>query len=335
MLAIILSIAYLPLFFQYIGDLAYATVLSYTLKSLLETFGIRWSRVQSLLVLTIFVLLPLCLMKNLDALAPFSTLGVVSVGIAMTAMLIRCFDGSYEPGGIYHDDLKHDFLPSFGNESFAFTRRMLPFLCMVFQSWVMHYNTPRFYTELKDASIPRFAQVVGYSFGLTSAMYICIAAAGFWTFGGNSRSYILNNYSPNDPLATLSRMGVFVSTLLIYPLAFIGVRDACLDVFRVPQYVQTTTFLNIFSISVLTVLTMFAMLFDDLGLINAIGGGGFATFLCFVLPALMYREAVKQLRNPTPGQVKEVQISMTLMILGVVLGLVGVYQSIYEALQKK
>lgn len=181
------------------------------------------------------------------------------MGIAMVAMIIRCFDGSYEPGGIYHDDLKQELQPFFGTESYTFTRRMLPFLCMVFQSWVMHYNTPRFYVELKDASIPRFAQVVGYAFGLAASMYICIAAAGFWTFGGNSRSYILNNYSPNDPLATLSRMEVFVSTLLIYPLAFIGVLDACLDIFRVPLNLQTTTFLNSFTIALLTVLTILAI----------------------------------------------------------------------------
>ena len=79
------------------GDVAYATVLSQTFQSLLETFGIYWGRVTCLLTLTAAVLLPLCLMKDLDALAPFSALGVASVAIAMIAILIRCLDGSYQP----------------------------------------------------------------------------------------------------------------------------------------------------------------------------------------------------------------------------------------------
>lgn len=290
---------------------------------------------KCLIFLTIVALLPLCLMKDLDALASFSTLGVLSVGVAMVAMLIRCFDGSYEPGGIYYGDIDLNYQPQFGDETYQLSKRMLPFLCMVFQSWVMHYNTPRFYKELKNASIPRFAQVVGYSFGMSATMYIAIAVAGFWTFGGNSQSYILNNYSSNDPLATASRVGVFISTLLIYPLAFIGVRDACLDVFSVPFTAITPTFLNLFTVFLLTVLTILAIFFDDLGLINAVGGGAFATFLCFVFPALMYREAVKQSSTVSATQEREVQVAMTLMVIGVGLGMLGVYQSIYEALQKQ
>jgi hypothetical protein len=57
-----------------IGDLAYAAILSQTFQSLLETIGISVTRVQSLLFVTIFALLPLCLLKNLYVLAPFQSL---------------------------------------------------------------------------------------------------------------------------------------------------------------------------------------------------------------------------------------------------------------------
>lgn len=236
------------------------------MKSLLETVHIYWSRVTCLLVITVLALLPLCLMKDLDALAGFSVLGVASVGVAMLAMLIRCFDGTYQPGGIYYDDIPPEYQPFFGHESHQWSLMILPFLCMIFQSWVMHYNTPRFYMELQDASIPRFTGAVGSSFGLSALMYIVIAATGFWTFGGNASSYILNNYSPNDPLAIASRVAVFFSTLLIYPLAFIGVRDACLDIFQVPYHLQTTKNLNSFSLLLLTLLTILSVIFHDLGL---------------------------------------------------------------------
>jgi amino acid permease len=314
------------------GDISYATVLSQTLKSLLETVHIYWSRVTCLLIITVFGLLPLCLMKDLDALAPFSVFGVAAVGISMIAMLIRCFDGSYQPGGAYYDSIREEFQPSFGNETHAWSLEILPFVCMIFQAWVMHYNIPRFYAELKDASIPRFTGAIGISFALAATMYIIIAAAGFWTFGGNSQSYILNNYSPDDPLATASRVGVFISTLLIYPLAFIGVRDGCLDVLQVPMHRQTTLFLNVVSVILLTILTLLAVVFHDLGLINAVGGGAFATFLCVIFPTLMFRQAVKQSPETDPSEEQEVKFALVLMLVGLLLGLIGVWQSISDAL---
>ncbi len=314
------------------GDISYATVLSQTMQSLLETFHVYWSRVTCLLVITVFALLPLCLMKDLDALVPFSVFGVAAVGIAMVAMLIRCFDGSYQPGGIYYDSIEEQFQPVFGNESHIWSVKILPYVCMIFQAWVMHYNIPRFYMELKDASVPRFGRAIGVSFALAACMYIVIAVAGFWTFGGHSGSYILNNYSPDDPLATTSRIGVFFSTLLIYPLAFIGVRDGCLDVFQVPLHRQTARFLNIFSVVLLAILTLFAVVFHDLGLINAVGGGAFATFLCIIFPALMYRQSVYQSPDKSPEEEREVQFALCLMVIGVVLGAVGVWQSIAQAL---
>ena len=314
------------------GDISYATVLSQTLQSLLETFHIYWSRVTCLLVITVFALLPLCLMKDLDALAPFSVFGVAAVGIAMIAMLIRCFDGTYQLGGLYYDSIDAELQPSFGNETQIWSLKILPFVCMIYQAWVMHYNIPRFYTELKDASIPRFRQTICYAFTLAATMYIVIVAAGFWTFGGNSASYILNNYSPDDPLATASRVGIFFSTLLIYPLAFIGARDGSLDVLRVPMHRRTERFLDIFSVGLLAILTILAVIFHDLGLINAVGGGAFATFLCVIFPTVMFRQAVKQSPNKEPGEEQEVKFALVLMVVGLFLGIAGVWQSLSEAL---
>jgi Transmembrane amino acid transporter protein len=90
------------------------------------------------------------------------------------------------------------------------------------QAFVMHYNAARFYTELKDKSLARFGIAVSSSFGIASIMYISIASLGFLTFGANSAGYILNNYSPYDPLATGSRLcvglAVLVSFTLHYPI---------------------------------------------------------------------------------------------------------------------
>lgn len=78
----------------------------------------------------------------------------------------------------------------------------------------MHYNAARFYTELKDRSLPRFATAVTSSFGLSALVYMAIASFGYLTFGGNCDGYILNNYSPYDPLAGISRLAVGLAVLV-------------------------------------------------------------------------------------------------------------------------
>lgn len=71
-------------------------ILADTSRSLLETVGIHLSRSLSLLCITIAALLPLCMLKDLHALAPFSILGTTVFFLAALVMGIRYFDGTYD-----------------------------------------------------------------------------------------------------------------------------------------------------------------------------------------------------------------------------------------------
>jgi len=240
---------------------------------------------------------------------------------------------------------------------------------MVFQAYVMHYNSPRFYMELKHRSIHRYAIVTSGAFLLGSLLSILIGVAGFLTFKEKSQSYILNNYSTKDPLAIVCRVSVFLSTLLVYPLAFMGTRDGVLAIFHIPMDAPPST-LNTVSLSVLFLLTVGSVKFHDLGLINAVGGGTLATFLCIIFPALMYRQAVLDKHqfhqnhkddleedddelydlvlednnihddnnnnndygnqgNKNKNEILQSYFVLFLMIIGTVLGSLGVYASLY------
>ncbi len=65
-------------------------VLADTFSSLLET-----PRNGTLMAVTALILLPLCLMKNLKSLAPFSLIGVLGMTYTAVAMTVRFLDGSY------------------------------------------------------------------------------------------------------------------------------------------------------------------------------------------------------------------------------------------------
>jgi len=308
--------------------------LRFTLRGL---FGIELSIPECLVLLALFVLLPLCLMKNLDALAPFSAMGMGGVFIALTCMTIRYLDGSYLPGGAFHEEILTEYRPQFGTDCHPWSFSVLPFLCMAFTSFDMHYNSPRFYTELKDASVPRFAAVCGSAFGVVSFLYLSIAVIGFLTFGEHSQSFILNNYSSHDPLAAVARLSMGFSAMLTYPLNFMGLRDNLLDLLGLTDKFNTQGKLRVFIVLLLSCCIFMACFITDLGLISSVGGGTSVALVAFVFPAIMFKEAVRNyyyLHGPgtdeKPGiwtQV-EVWLVMSAMVVMVVLGISGVISSI-------
>ena len=102
--------------------------------------GIRITRLEALLLVTVGALLPLCLMKNIHVLAPYSIVGTMGVLFTAVAMVIRCVDGTYQPGGRYYDHISVDMRPSFGERNEPWTVKVLPLVCMIFEAYVMHYK---------------------------------------------------------------------------------------------------------------------------------------------------------------------------------------------------
>mmetsp|Transcript_40699 Transcript_40699/g.85505 ORF Transcript_40699/g.85505 Transcript_40699/m.85505 type:complete len:482 (-) Transcript_40699:249-1694(-) len=313
-----------------LGNLAYSMILADTFKALFATAGFETTRILSLLLVTILGILPLCLLKNLDALAPFSILGTAGIFLIAVCMTIRYFDGTYdvENDGVFLQDLDEKYIPQFGNYNGAWTGAVLIFAAMLFESFVAHYNAPRFMAELKNSNIHRFRIVVGNAFIFSSLVYVWMTAIGFLTFGGNCNGYILNNYSTNDRLATICRLSIAFSILFTYPITFMGFRDGVLDAIDLPQEKQTSSNINIITIFLLTIITILAAICTDLGAINAIGGGTLATLIVFVFPYLMYRKAVGE--NSTIEERREVSFALLLMLVGVLMGIVGVVVELHH-----
>ncbi|CAJ1955189.1 unnamed protein product [Cylindrotheca closterium] len=307
-----------------LGNLAYSMILADTFQSLFHTVGINVTRTLSLVLVTVIGILPLCLMKNLDALAPFSVLGTAGIILFAFCMTVRYLDGSYNAAldGRFLNDLEIQYQPQFGDYNGAWTSAVLIFAAMSFEAYVAHYNAPRFMAELKEANMHRFRIVVGNAFGLSTLIYVWITAMGFLTFGANCNGCILNNYSTNDNLATISRVAIAFSILFTYPITFMGFRDGLMDVIELPQERQTSTNINIISIFLLLLVTILAAICKDLGSINAVGGGTLATLIVFVFPSVMYRKVIIEM--PSPGEKREVKLVFALMILGVIMGFIGV-----------
>lgn len=196
------------------ATMAYSMILADTFRAIFASVGLNLTRSNTLLGITSLVLLPLCLLKNLASLAPFSLLGIIGMGYTAFAMGFRFVTKSYAfPAGKFLADIPANLQPSFGNIGAAgvFNPSSFILICMLSTAYMAHFNAPKFYIELKNNTIKRYNTLVSTSFAISIASYIAMAAFGFLTFGQASSGLILNNYSNKDVLMGLSRVAVAVS----------------------------------------------------------------------------------------------------------------------------
>ena len=192
-------------------------ILADTFQALAAGMGMALTRTQSLLGITSLVLLPLCFLKNLASLAPFSLVGIAGMLYTTVAMGIRYFGGTYAvPSGKFLDSVIA--MPVFGSTSSVLNPKSLILMCMLSNAYIAHFNAPKFFNELKNKTLGRFNQVVGWSFGASILLYSVISGLGFLTFGAASNGLILNNYSTKDVLMGFSRIAVALSVIGRYAL---------------------------------------------------------------------------------------------------------------------
>ena len=192
--------------------LAYSMVLADTIPNLLQLVGVTISRTQALFTVTLTALLPLCLLKSLKALAPFSLAGIIGMIWTTVAMAIRYFDKSYTVGGALYDAVPPQLRPSSAVTVGPWTNAFV-LVSMLSTASMAHYNAPKFYTELQNRTLPRYYTVVGTSAAFSVAIFSVVMTLGYLTFGQSCSGLILNNYAPQDKLMSVGRICVAMSLL--------------------------------------------------------------------------------------------------------------------------
>lgn len=318
----------------FLAVLAYSMVLAETFQSLFTSAGFSVTRTKALIAVTIVALLPLCLLKDLSSLAPFSLLGIMGMIFTCATMAVRFFGGDYTaPDGKFLADLAEKFTPKFGDlgASAVFSPNAFILLCMLSTAYICHFNAPKFYNDLENNTIARFNKVVSTSFGISTLIFCVATAIGFLTFGSNSSGFVLSNYSANDSLMKMSRLAVAFSLIFTYPLVFVGCREGAMDLFKVPKEDRTNALLDKVTLILLSFITFAALKVKDLSFVLAFGGATLGNALIYIFPALMFRKAIKNMGDEASAALKaEVNFTNLLGILGITFGGIGAYMAIQK-----
>ena len=326
------------------STVAYSMILSETLPKLVTTItngSMLLARSDALIYLTIFALLPLCLLKDLKSLAPFSLVGTIGLLYTCVAMAIRKFDGTYavassmdEVGGKFLEKLAPELLPNLASSDGLSVQALVDTVCnpnifllisMVSTAYMAHYNSPKYYWELKNNTLERFQTVVKYAFSLAFIILWGVASMGYLTFGPAASGFILNSYSTDDPLMSVSRIAVAVSLLCSYPLVFGGLRTGILDLLQVPKSKRTDKVLNTMTVSLLSVITCLAFVVTDLRKVLSFAGATWGNAVVYLIPCYMFVNCAK---NVAPELQKEVPLVTFTGIIGLLLGIIGTVRAI-------
>ena len=288
---VISSVITLKTFFS---CLAFSIIIGDSFSSIFKSFGlpaVLTTRTNVILGLTLAVIFPLCLLKNLDALKTTSIMGLGGIVYCALFMAVRLVDGSYRgPSGRFFKDISDAVKPSFNKRLPGSTASHAIFvlISMLSTAFVAHYNAPKFWAELKNKTEQRYHTVIASSFGFAAAMYLSVMWTGFLTFGGHSTGFILNNYSGKDAFATVARICIGLAILFGYPLVFSALREGLFDLMRLPAVGDARAKHNVPATAVLMgLITALALKLTNLGLVVSLSGALIGAMLIYFVPAVM------------------------------------------------
>jgi sodium-coupled neutral amino acid transporter 11 len=161
-------------------------------------------------------------------------------------------------------------------------------------SLAAHFGACDFYHTIKKATasgtsnqiLQNFKKVTVGGFAAVAIVNAITMIAGFLTFGGNSLGIVLNNYSPTDIYATISKLLVGVSVIGAYPIVMNACKSELLTMLGTTKptrakQVQTTT-------SLLAIVTAIALSLQDAGFVISFVGAVMGSNIIYTFPSLLF-----------------------------------------------
>jgi amino acid permease len=286
------------------------------------------SRPAAILVVTTAFLLPLCRLKSLAALAPFSIVVVMGALTTVGFLGYRCpavFPQSpYAAGGVWAVAASAPGATApFGTYSRIVSLAPLSLVSMSCIALMAHFSAIDFYQALVPApAVPpnnknlppsepgtggaeassssssssslvlrNYMAMATVSFAVTAVISILAMTFGFLTFGAASTGNILNNYHVNDGGAIVSRLLCGISLIGSFPMVMRPCQSSALGLFRLPPTDRNNVRMTT---TLLAVVTTLALTVQNVGFVISLNGAIMGTSLVYTIPCLLFLKLTSQ-----------------------------------------
>jgi amino acid permease len=240
---------------------------------MVPAFVMMWS-------VSLFLFLPLCLLRDLSSLKKPSALGNFAIVYVFLVMLYRLCDGSYQEGGkFYRPPAVADVeLPS----SFAISGSTFALACVLSKGYVNTFMAPIMKTQLADSTSKRFDLANSMGFGIAGLIGIVFMLCGAFTFGKACKGNIMDNYHPDDHLSMIGSIAISLSATFCVPLSFAAVRESLMSLVGIPEERRSSTV-----VVSLLLLSAIGVIAGDLGKVQQLQGALFGPVF-IICPCYLY-----------------------------------------------
>ncbi|XP_065368854.1 putative sodium-coupled neutral amino acid transporter 11 [Calliphora vicina] len=319
----------LQFMYPFLAMISYNVVVGDTLSKVLVRLIPSWGssmgavRLGVVFFVTVGIVVPLCLYKNVSRLARASFISLACVVFILFAVIIKLISGDYKITDTAESwkFANSDVIPATGIMVFAF-------MC--------HHNTFLVYQSMRNATMERWEKVTHISIGFAWTVAALFGIAGYSTFRALSQGDLLENYCWNDDLMNFARVLFSISILLTFPIECFVSREIVRHMVHrfvlkepiseltdekdpkqekgaeVDEYSRNITLAIVFSAFVISPMT------ECLGSVLELNGLLAAIPLAYILPGLAYIQM-----DPNPLLSREKLPALGLVVFGALVTILG------------
>jgi amino acid permease len=279
------------------------------------------SRLVSILSITILVLFPLSLLRDLSSLKFTSAVGLFVTALACLYVFCECVATAGENHAI-ENLTENAWFVEFG---------WFKCLALFNGSFSAHYNAPTYYAELQEQTFANYAKATLYSFAIATALFTGFGLCGYARFGNDVQGNILKGYSGDSTLVQLCWLCMMMSTVFVFPLAFQRMRSSWQDlvskVFGLFHFAESGcaasgSSIAFTTVGLLAVCVYFGTAFEDIAVIKMIKGATLGVSIMFIMPGMAY---LALCNNASARSVSMVPRQSIRLFCGILI-VVGVFQ---------
>lgn len=237
-----------------------------------------WAQRQVPITAALLLVVPLCILRNIDSLQYTSILAVVSIGYLTTIVVVKSGQ-SFNDGGLDQIETVHFFKLS--SEIF----RAIPIMTLAF---TCHMNLFPIITGLKLPTRRRVRYVTYGAMTVCLVIYATLGVFGYLTFYSFDKvsGNILLNYDVKLPEIVVGRFAVTIVVLFSYPM----LGHPCINALDALIFDRPFTYLRRTFMVLVTVGTTYIIAFfvTEVDLVLGVAGSLGSVMISFILPALFY-----------------------------------------------
>nr|XP_045598088.1 putative sodium-coupled neutral amino acid transporter 10 isoform X2 [Procambarus clarkii] len=291
------------------GDLAPAIV-----ARLMDIENSPSLRCTLLIGISLLVVLPLCLLRNLDSLASMSACSIGFYFLLILVILYHAFSKLMD-GSWYH--MAELFRPSGA-------LHVLP-ICMLGLS--CQSNVFEIYDSIPDPDVPKMRSVVNHAVNLCCALYISVGFLGYVAFVDQDLAGNVILSFPNSQMTEGIKVFFTVSLAISFPLMIFPCRTSIHSLLYrrnnpssfdlVGNYMPESRFKGI-TIGILTTSLIVGILIPNIEFVLGLLGSTMGMLIALILPSLLF------IRVNSKASAERL-LAQGIMLVGVVLIVTGTY----------